>query len=173
MKREDKGKIIEGLTSQINDANHFYLADISELSAVDTSNLRRRCFKKDITVVVVKNTLLGKALDAAEGDFSELTDTLKGHTSIMFCEHGNVPAKVIKEFRKSHEKPVLKAAYVEETVYLGDDQLEALTNIKSKNELIGDIIGLLQSPVNNVVSALKSGGNTLHGLIETLSNKEE
>jgi len=172
MKREDKKLIIDSLTEQIKTSNHFYLADISNLNAEATSLLRRTCFKQDIQMVVVKNTLLQKALEQVGEEYKEFDDILKGNTSIMFSESGNAPAKLIKDFRKKHKKPILKGAYVEESVYIGDDQLEALIAVKSKNELIGDVIGLLQSPAKNVISALKSGGTTIAGLLKTLSEKE-
>ena len=172
MRREDKSKLIDNLAEQINATPHFYLADISELNALDSSDLRRACFKKDVKLQVVKNTLLKKAFEKSERNVEEIYDTLVNNTSIMFSEVGNVPAKLIKEFRKKKERPILKAAYVEESIYIGDDQLEILANIKSKEELIGDIISLLQSPIKNVVSSLQSGGQTLTGVLETLSKKE-
>jgi large subunit ribosomal protein L10 len=172
MTREEKSKVIEDLTGKLTDNNIIYLADISGLNATQTSNLRRACFKANVNLAVVKNTLLAKAMEKAEKDFGELSETLKGNTSLMIAETGNAPAKVIKEFRKGSEKPVLKGAYVEEAVYVGDDQLENLVNIKSKEELIGEIIGLLQSPAKNVISALQSGGGTLHGILKTLGEKE-
>jgi large subunit ribosomal protein L10 len=173
MRREDKNVIIDRLTEQINQYPHFYLADTSTLNAANTSKLRRKCFEKEIKLVVVKNTLLQKALEKCEkADFSPLFETLKGATSVMFTEVGNVPAKLIKEFRKSHEKPVLKAAFVEESFYVGDNQLEALATLKSKNELIADVIALLQSPVKKVVSQLQSAPNTIAGVVKTLSERE-
>jgi large subunit ribosomal protein L10 len=134
--------------------------------------LRRACFKANIKLEVVKNTLLSKAMEASDKDFEDLSLVLVGNTAMMFSEAGNAPAKLIKEFRKKSDKPILKGAFIEEAVYLGDDQVEALVNIKSKDELIGEIIGLLQSPAKNVVSALQSGGGTLAGIIKTLSEKE-
>ena len=172
MTREEKSKVIEDLTGKLTDNNIIYLADISGLNAMQTSNLRRACFKANVNLAVVKNTLLAKAMEKAEKDFGELPETLKGNTSIMISDTGNAPAKVIKQFRKGGNKPILKGAYVEEAVYVGDDQLENLVNIKSKEELIGDIIGLLQSPAKNVISALQSGGGTLHGILKTLGEKE-
>ncbi len=172
MTREEKSRVIEDLTGKLTDNNIIYLADISGLNAAQTSNLRRACFKANVNLAVVKNTLLSKAMEKAEKDFGELSETLKGNTSLMIAETGNAPAKVIKEFRKGSKKPILKGAYVEEAVYVGDDQLENLVNIKSKEELIGDIIGLLQSPAKNVISALQSGGGTLHGILKTLGEKE-
>lgn len=171
MTREEKSQVIEVLTTKLSEGNIIYLADISGLNALDTSNLRRACFKANIKLAVVKNTLLEKAMEKSDKDFGELPSTLKGNTSLMFAETGNAPAKLIKEFRKKSDKPVLKGAYVEEAIYVGDDQLETLVNIKSKEELIGDIITLLQSPAKNVVSALQSGGNKLSGIIKTLSDK--
>jgi len=172
MKHEDKVAIINELSQKLKDTSHFYLTDISELNAEDTSSLRRKCYEKEIELVVVKNTLLKKAMEQSEADYSEIFDVLKGATSIMFTETGNVPGKLIKEIRKSSEKPILKAAYVEESVYIGDDQLDTLANIKSKNELIADVISLLQSPAKNVISALQSSGQTLTGVLKTLSERE-
>ncbi len=172
MTRDEKSQVIESLAQSISEAKHFYLADISELNAEDTSALRRKCFEKDIKLIVVKNTLLRKALDKLEGEYGELYDVLKSNTSVMFTETGNAPAKLIKEFRKKLDRPILKAAFVEESIYIGDDQLDILSSIKSKEELLGDLIALLQSPAKNVVSALQSGGNKLAGIIKTLSEKE-
>ena len=171
MTREEKSQVIQDLTAQLADTNIIYLADISGLDATVTSNLRRACFKANVQLAVVKNTLLGKAMEASDKDFGDLKDVLKGNTSILISETGNAPAKVIKEFRKKSDKPLLKGAYIEEGVYVGDDQLDALVNIKSKEELIGDIISLLQSPAKNVISALQSGGSKLSGILKTLSEK--
>ena len=172
MTREEKSRVIEDLTGKLADNPVIYLADISGLNASDTSNLRRACFKANVNLSVVKNTLLAKAMEKSEKDFGELPTILKGNTSLMFSETGNAPAKVIKSFRKKADKPTLKGAYVEEAVYIGDDQLDNLVNIKSKEEVIGEIIGLLQSPAKNVISALQSGGGTLHGILKTLGDKE-
>ena len=172
MKKEDKDKIIESLIEKINSFKNFYLADTSELNAAYTTALRRKCFEKQIKLEVVKNTLLRKALERSNGDYEELYDVLSKSTSIMFTETGNVPAKLIKEFRKKHKKPVLKAAYVEECIYVGEHQLDALINIKSKFEMIGQVIGTLQSPAKNVVSALQSGGGKIAGIVKTLSERE-
>ena len=171
MTREEKFQVIEDLTAQLADTSTIYLADISALDAVTTSNLRRACFKANVKLSVVKNTLLEKAMEASDKDFAELPSVLKGNSALMIAEAANAPAKVIKEFRKKSDKPILKGAYVEEAVYVGDDQLDALVNIKSREELIGDIIGLLQSPAKNVVSALQSGGGKLSGILKTLSEK--
>lgn len=174
MTREDKNLLIDKLAEQINKYPHFYLTDISDLNADTTSKLRRKCFEKQIELVVVKNTLFIKALErSGKSDFTQLYDSIKGATSVMFTETGNVPAKLIKEFRKANPKPLLKAAFVEESIYVGENQLEALVSLKSKNELIADVIALLQSPAKNVVSALQSGGNILSGVVKTLSEKEQ
>ena len=172
MTREEKSQVIEELTAQLADNSNIYLADISGLNATTTSDLRRACFKANVTLSVVKNTLLEKAMDASDKDFGDLSSVLKGNTSVMYSETGNAPAKVIKAFRKKSDKPLLKGAFIEEAIYLGDDQLDALVEIKSREELIGDIISLLQSPAKNVVSALQSGGGKLSGFLKTLSEKE-
>lgn len=172
MRREEKDAIINSLAEKLEEYSHFYLTDTAELNAADTSALRRKCFEKEILMVVVKNTLLKRALEKSDKDFEELYDVLKGSTSVMFSNTGNIPAKLIKEFRKKHDKPVLKAAYVEESFYVGENELEALVAVKSKDELLGDLIALLQSPVKNVMSALQSGSGTIHGVLETLSNRE-
>jgi large subunit ribosomal protein L10 len=172
MTREEKSQVIEELTAQLTENANIYLTDISGLNAGATSNLRRACFKANVKLAVVKNTLFEKAMEASDREFGELPSTLKGNTSVMYSETGNAPAKVIKAFRKKSDKPLLKGAFIEETVYLGDDQLDMLVDIKSKEELIGDIIGLLQSPAKNVISALKSGGGTISGILKTLSQKE-
>jgi len=173
MKREEKDIIVNNLVDQLKGSPHFYLTDASELNAEATSLLRRKCFASEIKMVVVKNTLLKRALEQTEYKVEELYDVLKGSTAIMFTNTGNGPAKLIKEFRKKFEKPLIKAAYVEESVYIGDDQLDTLANIKSKEELIGDLIALLQSPITTVMSQLQSGGNILSGVVKTLSEKSE
>ena len=172
MTREEKAQVIQDLTAQLAENNNIYIADISAMDAGTTSDLRRACFKANISLAVVKNTLLEKAMEASDKDFGELPTVLKGNTSVMYSETGNGPAKLIKEFRKKSDKPVLKGAFVEEAVFIGDDQLNTLADIKSKDELIGEIIGLLQSPAKNVVSALKSGGGKIAGILKTLSEKE-
>ena len=173
MKKEDKGLIINKIAETLKEYSGFYLVETAGLNAEKTSALRRACAKSDIKLMVVKNTLLHKALEATEGDFQELYPVLKGSTSVMFTNVGNAPAKLLKDFvKKVDVLPCLKAAYVEETVYVGADQLDALASIKSKNELIADVVALLQSPAKNVVSALTSGGTKLHGILETLSKKE-
>ena len=171
MTREQKANVIQDLTATLGENSTIYLADISGLNASDTSNLRRACFKANITMSVVKNTLLAKAMQASDKDFGELPDLLKGNTTIMLSEVANAPARVIENFRKKSDKPVLKGAYIEEAIYVGDDKINALSNIKSKEEMIGDIIGLLQSPAKNVISALQSGGGKLAGILKTLSER--
>jgi large subunit ribosomal protein L10 len=171
MTREEKSQVIENLTGRLTDNHIIYLADISGLNALDTSNLRRACFKANVNLAVVKNTLLAKAMEKSDKDFGNLPSTLKGNTSLMIADVGNAPAKVIKAFRKGSDKPILKGAFIEEAVYVGDDQLDTLVNIKSKEELIGDIITILQSPAKNVISALQSGGGKLSGILKTLSEK--
>ncbi|EDP71814.1 50S ribosomal protein L10 [Flavobacteriales bacterium ALC-1] len=172
MTREEKSQVIEELTAQLADNANIYLTDISGLDAATTSNLRRACFKSNIKLAVVKNTLLEKAMEASDKDFGELPTTLKGNTSVMYSETGNAPAKVIKEFRKKSEKPLLKGAFIEEATYIGDELLDTLVDIKSKEELLGEIITILQSPAKNVISALKSGGGTIAGIVKTLSERE-
>ena len=172
MTREEKLQVIHDLTAVLAETNTLYLADISGLNAQTTTNLRRACFKADVQLSVVKNTLLAKAMEASDKDFGDLPTVLKGNTSMMTSEVANAPAKLIKEFRKkSKERPLLKGAFAEESIYIGDDQLDALVDIKSKEELIGEIIGLLQSPTKNVISALQSGGQILSGIVKTLSEK--
>ena len=171
MTREEKLNVIQDLTAQLGDSSTIYLADISGLNAETTSALRRACYKADIKLAVVKNTLLAKAMEASEKDFGDLSTVLKGNTSLMFSETGNAPAKLIKTFRKKADKPLLKGAYIAEAIYIGDDQLNALESIKSKEEMIGEVIGLLQSPAKNVISGLKSGGGKLAGILKTLSER--
>jgi large subunit ribosomal protein L10 len=173
MRREEKNAIINSLTERLKEYSHFYLTDTSQLNAEVTGELRRKCFDQDIKLIVVKNTLLKRALEQTNGNFEELYPVLKGTMSIMLTNSGNVPAKLIKEFRKRHDKPVLKGAYVQESVYVGDNQLDALISVKTKNELIGDVVMLLQSPAKRVIGALQSGGTKIHGVLETLSQKEE
>ena len=172
MTKQEKYEIVKNLSAKLNENNIFYLADVSELDAETSSKLRRAAFKRDVSLNVVKNTLLRKALEAAEGSYEEFYDVLKGSTSILFSEVGNAPAKLIKEFRKKNDRPILKGAFIEEAIYIGDDKIDALVQIKSKEELIGDIVMLLQSPAKNVISALQSGGNTISGIVKTLSEKE-
>lgn len=174
MRKEDKGAIIGQLTETVKEYPNFYLTDIEALNAEKTSKLRRECFKQEIKLVVVKNSLLKKALENVEGDFSPLDEALKGNTAVMFSQVANAPARLIKNFTKDTKgegKPQLKAAYVQESFYVGAENLEALVNIKSKNELIADVIALLESPAKNVISALQSSGQTIHGLLKTLEER--
>ena len=169
MNKEEKVKVVEELKVQLNDYKSIYLTDIAGLDAMQTSNLRRECFNSNVKLSVVKNTFLERAMSESENDFGDLKDLLKGNTTIMLSESGNSPAKVIKKFRKDGEKPILKGAFVDEAIYIGDDQIEALFNLKSKDEVIGEIITLLQSPAKNVISALKSSSGKIAGLVKTLS----
>ena len=172
MTKEQKNQFVDDLAVTLSSAAVIYLADTSQLNAETTSKLRAECYKRDVKMSVVKNSLLKKAFERVEGkDFAELYDVLAGPTSLMISDTGNVPAKLIKEFRKKNERPILKAAYVEEMCFVGDDQLTALTEIKSREELIGDVIMLLQSPIKNVLGALQSGGHTVAGLVKTLSER--
>ncbi len=174
MRKEDKSAIIGQLTDTLKEYSNFYLTDIEALNAEKTSALRRECFKQEVKLVVVKNTLLQKALENVEGDFSPLTESLKGNTAIMFSNVANGPARLIKDFTKDTKgegKPQLKAAYVQESFYVGAENLDALVNIKSKNELIADVIALLESPAKNVISALQSSGQTIHGVLKTLEER--
>jgi large subunit ribosomal protein L10 len=171
MRRDEKNHFIDTLAEKLNTVNNFYLTDISDLNVETTSKLRRLCFKRNIQIRVVKNSLLKKAMEKTGKDFNELLGIMKGSTSILFSEVPNDPAKLIKEFRRTSPKPILKGAYVQETVYIGDEYLTSLINIKSKNELIGELIGLLQSPLRNVISSLNSGGNKISGIVKTLSER--
>lgn len=173
MRKEEKAVIIANIADTLKEYSCFYLVETNGLDAEKTSSLRRACAKADVKMMVVKNTLLHKALEGMEGDYSELYGSLKGATTLMCSNTGNAPAKLIKDFVKKDETlPALKAAYVEETVYVGADQLDTLCAIKSKAELLGDVVALLQSPAKNVVSALTGAGSKLHGILETLSKKE-
>ena len=173
MKRIEKGSIIDLLSEKIANSQNFYLADISDLNAEATYKLRKACFEKKVTLQVVKNSLLRKAFEKSGKQVDELLPLLNHNTSVMFCETANAPAQLIKEFRKTADKPVLKGAYVQESVYIGDNQLEFLSAIKSKEELLGDIIGLLQSPIKNVISCLQSGQNKLTGLVKALEERAQ
>ena len=171
MTKQEKIQEIEDLTTEISAVKNLYLTDIAGLDAVQTTALRRACFNANIKLSVVKNTLLAKAMEASEKDFGELQSVLKGNTSLMFSEAGNSPAKLIKDFRKKSDKPVLKGAYIEESIYIGDDQIDFLESIKSKDELIGEVITILQSPAKNVILALQSGGSNISGILKTLSER--
>ena len=172
MKRDEKQVIIDNLAEQIKAYKHVYISDISELDAAATQALRKVCFESNIKLIQVKNTLLRVALETLDTDYKELYGVLKGSSAVMLSDTGNAPAKLIKEFRKSHDKPVLKAAFVEECVYVGENQLDALVSIKSKEELLGDIVLLLQSPMQKLISALESGKNTIGGVLKTLEDRE-
>ena len=173
MTREEKKRAIDELTETLKSSEIFYLADISGLNAASTTQLRRRCFKSDVTLKMVKNTLLEKAMSNVEDkDFGELSTVLKGSTSLMTAETANAPAKLIKDFRKKEEKPLLKAAYIDSSVYVGDENLETLASLKSKDELIAEVVSLLQSPAKKVVSQLQSGNDILSGVVKTLGEKE-
>lgn len=171
MKKEDKGKVIEQIAANLQEYENFYLTDIATLDAAKTSSLRRECSKQDIKLMVVKNTLLQKALETLEGNYEELYPILKGNTAIMFSNVANAPAKLIDKYKKE-QIPALKGAYVQESFFIGAETLQALVNIKSKAEVLGEVITLLQSPAKNVISALQSGGSLLHGVLKTLSEKE-
>lgn len=172
MTKEQKAQYIDDLAQELAQSNIFYLTDTSELTVETINKLRRRCFNSNIRLRSIKNTLLSKAFEKVEGkDFSELNSVLSGQTSIMFTEVGNLPAKIIKEFRKKSDRPVLKAAYIEEAIFIGDNQLDTLVAIKSKEELLGEIVGLLQSPAKNVISALKGQGGKIAGILKTLEER--
>lgn len=172
MRKEVKDTIINELGQKLKEYPHFYLVDVTGLNAEATSNLRRKCFKSEIKMVVVKNTLLHKAFEASDVDFEPLYSTLKGTTAVLFTHTANVPAKLLKEYTKEGI-PALKGAYAEECVYVGADKLSELASLKSKNEVIAEIVALLQSPAKNVVSALQSGANTIHGVLKTLGERPE
>lgn len=172
MTKEEKAKYIDGLAAELSQAGVFYLTDTSGLTVETINNFRRKCFQSNITLKVVKNTLLQKAMESIDGkDYSELNQVLSGPTSIMFAEVGNVPAKIIKDFRKKSEKPILKGAFIDEAIFIGDNQLDSLATLKSKEELVGEIIGLLQSPAKNVISALKGQGGKIAGILKTLEER--
>ena len=173
MNKDQKQNIIDLIKSQLDSTSTIYITDCSGLDATSTSKLRRECFKSNIKLSVVKNTLLSRAMDGVDKDFGDLKSQLVGNTALMFSDTGNAPAKVIKKFRKNFEKPILKGAFIEESIYIGDDVLDSLVNIKSKEELIGEVITLLQSPAKNLISALKSSGTKLSGVIKTLSEKDD
>ncbi|MBU0487858.1 MAG: 50S ribosomal protein L10 [Bacteroidetes bacterium] len=172
MRKEEKSQLIDELVEQLRSTNHFYIADSSGMSVEDTNKLRSICFRRNVKMQVVKNTLMRKAMEKLGVDYGELYQALIGPSAIFFSQENNAPAKLIKEFRGRFEKPVLKGAWVEENVYLGDNQLDALVNVRSRDQLIGDIILQLQSPANNVISALLGSGHKLAGILKTMSEKE-
>ncbi|MCB0484029.1 MAG: 50S ribosomal protein L10 [Flavobacteriales bacterium] len=174
MTREEKTKLIDQLAEKLSSNEVVYLADVSGLNAESTSKLRRMCFSRNIGIEVVKNTLLRKAMEQVSAEkYEPLFEVLKGNTSILTSSVGNVPARLIKDFREKSDKPYLKGAWVQEAIFIGDNQLENLTKLKSKDELIGDIVALLQSPAKNVLSALQSGKSTLGGIVKTLQDRAE
>lgn len=172
MTREEKADIIQQLSEQLSQFPHFYLADTSAMTVAQSNNLRGKLFEKGLSLQVVKNTLLHKVLEQYEGKYDDALKILSGTTAVVFTETANLPAKVIREFRKGSDKPVLKAAFIDEDLYIGDEKLTPLSELKSKDELLGEIIGLLQSPAKNVISALQSGGGQLAGILKTLSERE-
>lgn len=171
MKREDKNILIKHLAEEINDYDHFYVADNAGMNAQDTTDLRRKCFEKDVKLTVVKNTLFKIALEQADGDFQELYSVLSNNSSVLFANTANAPGKLIKEFQKDHDLPILKGAFASGSIYIGADQLDALASLKSREELIGDIIVMLQSPVQTVLSQLQSGGQIISGVVKTLADR--
>ena len=171
MNKEEKHEVVLALTEQMKEYGNFYITDTSNLTVAKINDIRRKCFESDIKMQVTKNTLIRKAMEAIDGDFTEIYDVLKGSSSIMFSKSGTAPAKLIKALRKKSDKPVLKAAYIDTAIFIGDNQLDALVNLKSKEQLIGEIVGLLQSPAKNVISALQSGGNKLAGIVKTLQER--
>jgi large subunit ribosomal protein L10 len=171
MTKEEKYDLVLALTEQMKEYGNFYITDTSNLTVAKVNDIRRKCFDADIKMQVTKNSLIKKAMEAAGGDFSPIFDALKGSSSILFSKSATAPAKLIKQLRKAGDKPVLKAAYIDSAVFVGDNQLDTLTKLKSKEQLIGEVIGLLQSPAKNVISALQSGGNTLAGLVKTLQER--
>ena len=171
MNKEEKHELVAALTVQMKEFGNFYITDTSDLTVAKVNNIRRKCFESDITMQVAKNSLIKKAMEAAGGDFSPIYGVLKGSSSILFSKSATAPAKLIKQLRKRGEKPILKAAYIDSAIFIGDNQIDTLINLKSKEQLIGEIIGLLQSPAKNVVSALQSGGNILAGVVKTLQER--
>ncbi len=171
MRKEEKQEIVQALTEQIKEYGNFYITDTSDLTVAKITNIRRKFFENGISLQVAKNTLIRKAMEAAGVDSSEFDGVLKGSSTILFSTVANAPAKLIKELRRSGDKPLLKGAYIDTAVFVGDNQLDALASLKSREELVGEIIGLLQSPAKNVISALQSGGNTIAGLVKTLQER--
>ncbi|WP_443944018.1 50S ribosomal protein L10 [Pedobacter sp. AW1-32] len=172
MNREEKNEVVLELQGQMQEYGNFYIADTSSLSVEKINEIRRKCFESDIVMKVAKNSLIRKAIESLDGDSSEIFEALKGSSSLLFSKTANAPAKLIKALRKTSEKPLLKAAYIDSSIYVGDDQLNSLVSLKSREELIGEIVGLLQSPAKNVLSALQSGGTTIAGIVKTLQERE-
>jgi len=171
MNKEEKYEVVNALTEQIKEYGNFYITDTSNLSVAKVNSIRRKCFENDIKIQVAKNSLIKKAVEAIGGDFTPMYDSLKGPSSVMFSKSTTAPAKLIKELRRTGDKPLLKVAYIDASFFIGDNQLDTLVNLKSKEQLVGEIIGLLQSPAKNVISALQSGGNILAGLVKTLQER--
>ena len=171
MTKDEKHELVAALAEQMKEYGNFYITDTSNLTVEKVNNIRRKCFESDITMQVAKNSLIKKAMEAIGADYSQMNDALKGSSSILFSKSSSAPAKLIKQLRKKGDKPVLKAAYIDSAIFVGDKQLDTLVNLKSKEQLVGEIIGLLQSPAKNVISALQSGGNTIAGLVKTLQER--
>jgi len=171
MNKEEKYDLVLALTEQMKEYGNFYITDTSDLSVAKINDIRRQCFQSEITMKVAKNSLIKKAMEAAGGDYTPIFDVLKGSSSILFSKSATAPAKLIKQLRKKGDKPVLKAAYIDSAIFIGDNQIDTLIKLKSKEQLIGEVIGLLQSPAKNVISALQSGGNTIAGLVKTLQER--
>lgn len=171
MNKEEKHDLVLALTEQMNEFGNFYITDTSDLTVAKINDIRRKCFESDITMKVAKNSLIKKAMEAAGGDYTPIFDVLKGSSSILFSKSATAPAKLIKQLRKAGDKPVLKAAYIDSAIFIGDNQIDTLIKLKSKEQLIGEIIGLLQSPAKNVVSALQSGGAIIAGVVKTLQER--
>jgi len=171
MTKEEKQDLVVALAEQMKESGNFYITDTSSLTVAKVNDIRRKCFEADITMQVTKNSLIKKAIEAIGGDYAQMESALKGSSSLLFSKSGSAPAKLIKQLRKKGDKPVLKAAYIDSAIFIGDNQLDTLVNLKSKEQLIGEIIGLLQSPAKNVVSALQSGGNILAGVVKTLQER--
>jgi large subunit ribosomal protein L10 len=171
MNKEEKHDLVLALTEQMNEFGNFYITDTSDLTVAKINDIRRKCFESDITMKVAKNSLIKKAMEAAGGDYTPIFEVLKGSSSILFSKSATAPAKLIKQLRKGGAKPILKAAYIDSAIFIGDNQIDTLIKLKSKEQLIGEIIGLLQSPAKNVISALQSGGNTIAGLVKTLQER--
>jgi large subunit ribosomal protein L10 len=171
MNKDEKHELVLALTEQIKEYGNFYITDTSNLTVAKVNDIRRKCFESEITMQVAKNTLIRKAMEASAGDFSPIFEALKGSSSILFSKSATAPAKLIKQLRRTGEKPILKAAYIDSAIFVGDNQLDTLINLKSKEQLIGEIIGLLQSPAKNVISGLQSGGNKLAGIVKTLQER--
>jgi large subunit ribosomal protein L10 len=171
MRKEEKHEVVLALTETIAEYGNFYITDTANLSVAKVNDIRRKCFESGIKMQVAKNKLIRKAMEASEGDFSEMFDVLKGSSSILFSKTANAPAKLIKQLRRTGDKPLLKAAYIDSSVFIGDNQLDALVNLKSKEQLVADIVALLQSPAKNVISGLQSGKNKLAGIVKTLQER--